>query len=220
MASIEYLRNHQDQVRKAKSILVVGGGAAGVRMATDLKEYFPNKRVTLVHSRDELMPKFHHKLHELIKRRLDELGVTTITGARVYMPRDGFSEKQGPITVELSNGSSMCTEFVIFATGQRPNNSLVAGLESSSGVSVVNPGNGMIRVRPTLQFIDSEYDHLFAVGDIADTGAHKAARPGMVQADVVTANIKALLEKQEPKEKFSVTPAGIHMTLGMVSLRL
>ena len=217
LASIKYLQKHQDQVKQAQSILIAGGGAAGVQMATDLKEYFPDKQVTLVQSRERLMPKFHDKLHELIKKRFDELGVSMVTGARVIIPQGGFPAEHGPVSVKLSNGNSLPADFVILATGQTPNNSLVAGLETSSRGTVVNPENGMIRVRPTLQFADSRYDNLFAVGDIADTGAHKAARPGMAQADVVTANIQALIEGQVPKETFTVAPAAIHMSLGMVS---
>ena len=219
-ASIRYLRNHQDQVKQAKSILIAGGGAAGVQMATDLKEYFPDKQITLIQSRDLLMPKFHAKLHELIKKRFDELGVSLVTGARVIVPPEGFPDNHGPTEVKLTNGTSLTTDFVILATGQLANNSLVADLVPSSGSSLINPHNGMIRVRPTLQFADPEYDNLFAVGDIADTGAHKAARPGVAQADVVTANIKMLLEGQTPKEKFTVAPAGIHMSLGMVRPKL
>ncbi|KAJ9616681.1 hypothetical protein H2200_000400 [Cladophialophora chaetospira] len=214
-ASIKYLRKHQDQVKKAKSILIAGGGAAGVQMATDLREYFPDKQVTLVQSRDRLMPKFHPEFHELIKRRFDELGVNFRTGARVVIPQGGFPDEEGSVNVELSNGGVVSTDFVILATGQRANNSPIAELKSSDGGSVINPENGMVRVRPTLQFADSKYDNLFAVGDIADTGAHKAARPGMAQADVVTANIKSLLDGQAPKETFTIAPAAIHMTLGM-----
>jgi apoptosis-inducing factor 2 len=219
-AAIDYLQRHQDQVKNARSILIAGGGAAGVQLATDLKEYFPDKQITLVQSRDRLMPKFHDKLHDLIKQRFDELGVKMVTGARVVVPPDGFSDTQGPSTVHLSNGSSLSTDFVILATGQQPNSSMVAELETSNGQSILNPQNDMVRIRPTLQFLDPIYDHLFAVGDIADTGAHKAARPGIAQAEVVTANIKALLDGQVPKETFQVAPAAIHMSLGMVSGRL
>jgi NADH dehydrogenase FAD-containing subunit len=75
VSSVEYLRNHQADIKRAKSILIVGGGAVGVQMATDLKEYYPDKAVTLVQSRARVMPLFHEQLHELIKKRFDELGV-------------------------------------------------------------------------------------------------------------------------------------------------
>jgi pyruvate/2-oxoglutarate dehydrogenase complex dihydrolipoamide dehydrogenase (E3) component len=75
MASVTYLQNHQNEIKNAKSILIAGGGAVGVQMATDLKEVYPHKEVTVVQSRDVLMPQYHPALHGLIKGRFDELGV-------------------------------------------------------------------------------------------------------------------------------------------------
>jgi NADH dehydrogenase FAD-containing subunit len=111
----------------------------------------------------------------------------------------------------------LTTDFVILATGQRPNNSLIEDLIPSDGDTLINPNNGFVRVRRTLQFLDSKYPNLFAVGDIADTGMHKAARPGAAQAAVAARNTQALIEGKEPQEHFNWSPAGIHLSLGLVS---
>jgi NADH dehydrogenase FAD-containing subunit len=103
------------------------------------------------------------------------------------------------------------------ATGQTPNNSLVKDLEPSTSVSITNPENGFIRIRPTMQFQDPKYPHLFAVGDIADTGVRKAARPGAAQAAVVAKNIQASIEGRTPEDNYPQPPAAIHITLGLVS---
>ena len=68
-----------------------------------------------------------------------------------------------------------------------------------------------------MQFQDPKYPNLFAVGDIADTGVRKAARPGAAQAAVVAKNIQALIEGRTPEEKYPRIPAAIHITLGLVS---
>ncbi|KAH3440816.1 hypothetical protein KXV60_004838 [Aspergillus fumigatus] len=217
VSSVQYLRNHQADTQRAKSILIVGGGAVGVQMATDLREYYPDKDVTLVQSRARVMPLFHEQLHELIKKRFDELGVRLIVGARASVPPEGFPTNGKPFDVELTNGSKVSTEFVILATGQRPNNDLLTSLTSSSSGSLINPDNGFIRVRPTLQLQDERFSNIFAVGDIADTGAQKAARPGSVQAGVVARNIQALIEGRRAEEEYVPPPAAIHLTLGMVS---
>lgn len=67
-----------------------------------------------------------------------------------------------------------------------------------------------------MQFLDQKYPHLFAVGDIADTGLRKAARPGAAQAATVVKNVQAMIEGREPVEEFPRQPAGIHLTLGSV----
>jgi NADH dehydrogenase FAD-containing subunit len=215
-SAVKYLQQHQEAVRRAKSIVIAGGGAVGVQMATDIKEYYPEKKVTVVQSRSRVMPQFHEKLHELISKRFDELGINLITGTRVVVPPTGFPTDGKPFEVQLTNGTTLPTELVILATGQRPNNGLIAGLDPSSPGSLINPENGYVRVRPTLQLQDPKYSHIFAIGDIADTGVQKAARPGIGQAAVVAKNVKAMIDGQEPQETYARNPAGIHMTLGMV----
>lgn len=216
LPSVQYLQKHQEDAKRARSILVVGGGAVGVQMATDLKEYYPDKQITVVQSR-RLMPKFHEKFHDIIKKRFDDLGIKFITGSRVVMPADGFPNNGQPFEVELTSGKKVSTEFVIFATGQTPNNGIVADLPSSTTGSIINPENGYIRVRPSMQFLDDKYPNLFAVGDIADTGALKAARPGVAQAAVLAKNVQAMIEGRKPEESYVLGPAGIHLSLGMVS---
>lgn len=58
------------------------------------------------------------------------------------------------------------------------------------------------------------------MGDIADSGAHKAARPGVGQAQVVAKNVLAMVEGREPSDHIAVGSAGIHLTLGLVSFIL
>lgn len=137
----------------------------------------------------------------------------------MVVPSDGFQNDGSQSEVHLNNGTKLTTDFVILATGQKPNNSLVNDLTPSNGDTLINPDNGFIRVRPTLQFLDSKYPNLFAVGDIADTGMHKAARPGAAQAAVAAKNIQALIEGRPPQEQFSWSPAGIHLSLGLVSTK-
>lgn len=73
--SINYFKTYQQGVKNAKAIVIVGGGAVGVQMATDLKEIYPEKSVTLVHSRDRIMQLYHPKMDQIIRDRFTELGV-------------------------------------------------------------------------------------------------------------------------------------------------
>jgi NADH dehydrogenase FAD-containing subunit len=219
LPAVRYLQAYQAGIKNAHSILIIGGGAVGVQMACDLKEIYGSaKEVTLVHSRQQLMPVYHEGLSEMIKARFEQLGVKVVLGLRVVVPEGGFPNKGGEFEVQLQGGGSLSTEFAIQATGQIPNNQFLAGLEGSEPDSVINPANGFVRVLPTLQFRDARYPHLFAVGDIADSGAHKAARPGAAQAEVAARNIAAMVAGGEPVERLRGSPAAIHLTLGLVSL--
>ncbi|KAI1272181.1 hypothetical protein F5Y07DRAFT_310888 [Xylaria sp. FL0933] len=214
--SVKYLQDYQQRLKNAKSIAIVGGGAVGVQMATDLKETYPEKEITLIHSRDQLMPVYHSKLSDIIKARCQELGIKLVLGSRVNIPADDFQRATGkPITISLQNGSTLEADIVIPATGQTPNTEFLSTLPASSADSLINPANGFVRVKPTLQLQDPGYPHLFAVGDIADSGAHKAARPGAAQAQVVAKNILDMVEGRQPSGEIEVNPAAIHLTLGL-----
>lgn len=62
--------------------------------------------------------------------------------------------------------------FQIICTGQVPQSSL---LQSVSPDCIDD--DGYIRTLRTLQVIDPAYPNIFAIGDVAATGAHKAAKP-------------------------------------------
>jgi NADH dehydrogenase FAD-containing subunit len=74
-SSVEYLRDHQIRAQNANSIVLVGGGAVGVQMALDLKERYPGKEVTLVQSRDRVMPNFHKGLHDIVVESFKDAGI-------------------------------------------------------------------------------------------------------------------------------------------------
>ncbi|KAF8516081.1 FAD/NAD-P-binding domain-containing protein [Gautieria morchelliformis] len=208
---VEYFRQHQKRVESAQRIVILGGGAVGVQIATDIKETYPSKRVVLVHSRLQLLNRFHNGLHEVVRKRCEELGIELVLGDRAVIPSKGFPIEEGPFEVELQSGKHLSADFAIISIGQTPQSSLISRLSPGSITS-----NGFISVRPTLQIADDSTPNLFTLGDIAETGANKAARPGMVQAKIVARNIVRLIEgKGEELETYKFDPPEIHLTLGM-----
>lgn len=212
VSSVAELSKINQQVIRSKSIIIVGGGAVGIQMATDIKELYPGKDVTLIHSRDKVMPKFHPALHDLIQTRFDELGIHLILNNRVTIP-SGNESQDGKVALQLADGRTVAADMLIQATGQIPNNQLVQSLPASE--PLINPANGFIRVLPTLQLADAAYPNIFSLGDIADTGSHKAAKPGGGQAKVLAQNIVSMINGREPEAKIEIWPPGIHMTLGI-----
>ncbi|RGP77768.1 oxidoreductase [Fusarium longipes] len=213
--SVDYFKTYQQGIKAAKSIAIVGGGAVGVQMATDLGEVYPEKKVTLIHSRDRLMQLYHPKMDAIIRDRLQELGVDVITGTRAVIPQQGLPTDGSEFVLELKDGRKIPTNLVIPATGQTPNNQFLHNLQPTSGHKILNSANGFIQVLPTLQFADPSYSNLYACGDIADSGAHKAARPGAAQALVVAQNIAAMVQGTQPTNEITVDPPAIHLSLGL-----
>lgn len=82
-------------------------------MATDIKELYPEKTVTLVHSRQKMMTRFHEGLHNIVKRRCEELGIITILGLRVVPPKWGYPTDGKIFNVHLEDGSEIPCDFAV-----------------------------------------------------------------------------------------------------------
>ena len=103
-------------------------------------------------------------------------------------------------------------DLQVIATGQTPQSELIRALSPESIDDA-----GFVRVRRTLQIKDTNFPNIFAVVDVADTGAHKAARPALRQAPVVVENI-AHLANNESLDNYEVAEGpSIHLSLGIVS---
>ena len=79
-------RECADQVAKSDRIVVIGGGAVGLELVGELATDYPNKKVTLMHNREQILddrmaPKFIKKIRDGLKA----LKVETVLGERVDM---------------------------------------------------------------------------------------------------------------------------------------
>lgn len=104
---VELLRAMQTRIRDANDLVVVGGGAAGVELATDAKSKYPEKRVVLVHSRDSVMHRFGPRLQSAALDGIKELGIELITGDRVV------EEKQEEGFVVLKSGKEIVCDYLV-----------------------------------------------------------------------------------------------------------
>lgn len=76
------LRLVRQNIKTADRIAVIGGGAVGIEIATDIKAFFPAKDVTLFHSQSQLLPSFGLKLHTYVSTALEKLGVRVVLAVR------------------------------------------------------------------------------------------------------------------------------------------
>lgn len=207
---VTYLRKHAETVVKSSNIVLIGAGAVGVQMAADIKELYPEKNVTLVHSRPHVMNRFHTGLDEIVKQRFEDLGINLKLGSRVKLPESGYPTDGKTFNVEFEDGSSIPADLAVICTGMTPQSEVVEGIAPRSIQK-----DKFITTRPTLQIASEDVHNVFVVGDIANTIAHKAARPGGKQAELVAKNIDHL-EKQETLDPYEVAdPPAIHLTLGL-----
>ncbi|TFK45782.1 FAD/NAD(P)-binding domain-containing protein [Heliocybe sulcata] len=175
---VAWMKRMQRRVEGARSVLVVGGGALGIQFASDIAAlYGPSKYVTLLHSRDTLLPRFEEELGEVVLSSLSSLGVTVLLGERVDLSTlhtekhrvkanaalaavhtngevdqetgDGAIEEEERV-VKTVKGREVRAELVLLCTGQTPNTGLMADLLPDAIVPS-GENKGLIRVRRTLQ---------------------------------------------------------------------
>ncbi|KAK7975583.1 40S ribosomal protein S4 [Apiospora arundinis] len=173
------MQDMQQNIKEAQDLVVVGGGAAGVELATDAKQMYPEKHVTLVHSRKAVMHRFGPELQAAALQGLEDLGIETILQERTA----SSSIVDGHVT--LQSGRRVKCDFLVNCTGQRASSGILTELAPEAISST-----GAIRVKPTLQIQDDKLSNVYACGDVAAVGVDNPnARSAMRQGMVVGYNI-------------------------------
>ncbi|XP_010850520.1 PREDICTED: apoptosis-inducing factor 2 isoform X1 [Bison bison bison] len=111
------------QVQRSQSIVVVGGGSAGVEMAAEIKTEYPEKEVTLIHSKmaladTELLPCVRQEVKEILLRK----GVQLLLSERVSnLEALPVNEHRECIKVQTDKGTEVDANLVIVCNGIKIN---------------------------------------------------------------------------------------------------
>ncbi|KAK3831071.1 MAG: hypothetical protein J3R72DRAFT_373455, partial [Linnemannia gamsii] len=162
--AIQRLKEMQANIQKATKVLLIGGGAVGLELAVEIREHYPEKEVTLVHSRDRYMPSYKYGMHEKTVEILNEFGVREIRSDRVIVPEGGFVKDFKMIKVSTRDGKEIEADLQILCTGMTPQSDLLGKLSPQS----INPTNRLVKTKPTLQIADDAFPNIFTAGDVAD----------------------------------------------------
>ncbi|RMZ86092.1 hypothetical protein DV737_g106, partial [Chaetothyriales sp. CBS 132003] len=119
------LEEIHEQLKTAETIVVAGGGAAGVETAGELGERFTgkNKKITLYSGSSQLLNRLNNKrVGADAEARLNKLGVDVVHNVQVTEHK-----REGDKTLlTLSDGSpATAVDVYIEATGDKPNTSFV-----------------------------------------------------------------------------------------------
>lgn len=204
---VELLRAMQQRIARAETVVVVGGGAAGVEVATDAKSLYPDKHIILVHSRAAPMHRFGKELQTAAMEGLTRLEVEVILEDRVIEEDDVNG------TVTLKSGRKIDCGCFINCTGQKPNSSILSTLSPASISS-----SGYIKVKPSLQLVDEAFQNIYSCGDVTDTDVPTPnARSAMAQSIVAAENILLAIEGKKPQHEYrhSWPESFIKLTLGL-----
>jgi dihydrolipoamide dehydrogenase len=153
-----------------KSLAIIGASYVAVEIGTLFA-----KLGTEVHiiARSDVLRAFDKDAVSVIKRRMQELGITVHAGV-TPVSHDNSS-------VTLSNGEKINADTIVVAIGLSP---YTEGLELGN-TKVTLDEKGFIKVNSMLQTTDAS---ILAVGDVTGEPllAHKAMRQGVVAAEVAS----------------------------------
>lgn len=206
--AIQTYENLAKEVKKANSIVVIGGGAAGVEMAAEVKTDYPDKEVTLIHSHIALADvSLQPSVRQAVKEILLKKGVKLVLGQRVSNLEElTMNHTQEKIEVKLDKSPDIIVgDLVISCTGIKVNSTGYSG--AFHGKLAIN---GALKVNEHLQV--EGHSNIYAVGDCADVSEPKMAYYAGVHAEVAVTNIINSLKNKTLK---SHKPGSVTMLLSM-----
>jgi apoptosis-inducing factor 2 len=181
-----------DDLQKAKTIIVLGGGAVGVELAAEIVDYFPNKKVTLLDAQPSLVPLFPKTVSDYAQRWLEQRGVTLKLG----QPLQSWTDK----TCTLQDGTMLKADMVYVCFGNKPNSEVAQQQQLCSLTD-----RKFIAVKDTLQVVsalnndddDSSAGVLSSIlvcGDVASppTNDQKQALQAEIQGKLAACNVLQL----------------------------
>ena len=204
------LEQLHENLSRARSVMIVGGGTVGIELTGELANAFPGLDITIVESSDQILgtPGYTDALREEISEQLATLGVRVVTGSELaYLPPQNVGDL-GHFMVQTKNGEVIEADLWFQCYGARANTGFLIG---SGYESVMNP-NGTIRVDATMQVVD--HPNVYAVGDLTDVRESKRADAARQQARVVIANITAQIEGETPDALYEPTKEWVILPLG------
>mmetsp|Transcript_998 Transcript_998/g.1594 ORF Transcript_998/g.1594 Transcript_998/m.1594 type:complete len:379 (+) Transcript_998:793-1929(+) len=192
-----YYGSVEKAVKESSSIVVVGAGVVGLELSGEIKEKYPEKDVTLVHSGTSFLNRsrvdygksFQRKLH----KQLEYAGVKVVMGTRAEVDFAGEAILSGKRVVKLQNGDVISADLVFNCLGAEPNNAIYQKDWMNN--------QGLLRTLPTLQLLNSE--NIFAVGDINDVDEDKMLVNANHQVDIVANNVRLLVTQGGSLKKHS-----------------
>ncbi|PWN25326.1 FAD/NAD(P)-binding domain-containing protein [Jaminaea rosea] len=137
---VAWLRTMQSRIRSSRRIVVIGAGALGVQFATDIASLYGTasytpprgpvegvapKEVTLLCSRDRLLPRFGAWMHRKAHEALQELGIDVRFNARAdlnpaALALEGKEGTEKIVRTTGEHGQEFRADLVLFCTGQEP----------------------------------------------------------------------------------------------------
>lgn len=149
-ARIAQVQAKASELQAAKSVLIVGAGAAGIELACEIAQTHPSIKVTLA-SRGGIGQMFHEKVQKQVLKRFERLPNVTLA----------------PNTPDAE--ASIAADLVYHTTGFTPNTEFLKGGALGSALT----DDGKVKVARDTMLVEGQ-SRIFALGDITFPGLMEA----------------------------------------------
>jgi len=139
--------------RIPQSLVVIGGGVIGVEYASIFAAL--GVKVTLLDGRDRLLPFLDKEISELLRRRLQDLGVNLYLNNR----STSFEKTADGVRISLQGGAGIDAQTALLAAGRRAS---ISGLGLEKAGLQVNK-RGYLEVN---EFYQTPVQNIYAAGDV------------------------------------------------------
>ncbi|MFF5075474.1 NAD(P)/FAD-dependent oxidoreductase [Actinoplanes sp. NPDC000266] len=189
---LDDLRATNKELSGAARVLILGAGPVGLELSGEIKDVWPDKHVIVVDRAAELLAGFLPEVRESLHRQLNERGIDLRLGTGLTALPPVPAGRTARFTVTTDRGEEIVADIWFRAFGLRFNTGFLA-----DGRLTTLTGQGTIPVDDHLNV--RGYDHVYAVGDVAELPDPKMASYAMEHAVIVAANIKAQLAGERPE---------------------
>jgi len=200
----QFVSQWQQRFKSAEDVVIVGGGAVGIELAGELRDEYPNKKITIVQGNDQLLNEtYSNRFRKYMASQLRKRNIDLLLGEYVdQFPPSGSGE------LVFRSGRKLNAGLVAVTSGPAPNTTMIA---ESLGQDIVT-ARKHVKVLPTLQL--QSHPSIFALGDIIDWAEQKQAFKAEGHSAVITANILSLLGGSKPQKNYKTGPEIILVTNG------
>jgi apoptosis-inducing factor 2 len=202
------VRDTHAALAAADRVLLLGAGPVGIELAGEIKAVWPGKQVTLADVADDVLgERYRADLKAELRRQLDELGVELLLGSPLQAEPPNEPGELGTFTVTTLARAEVTADIWFRCYGVAPASDFLAG-----GLAAARRPDGFVEVTPELRVAGQ--DRVFALGDVSAADQNKGAGVAGRQAQLVAANIRALITGDGELARYEPAPPSIIIPVG------
>ncbi|GAN02637.1 pyridine nucleotidedisulfide oxidoreductase domain containing protein [Mucor ambiguus] len=199
----ELATEHQ-QLKHAKSVLIIGGGLVGCELASEIAShtfsapYSSKKKITLIDCHDTLVSRSSVKRQHNATNYIKGLGVQVILNEKIV----DFDSAESNTYLGSTGTRYAGYDKVFLATGTAPCNQILKD-EGDVGFESCLDHWGRVKVKPTLQLDHWKYNHIFSGGDVTNVDEEKTGYAATLAGVCIARNICRMEKGKAPLKQGS-----------------